>query len=140
MLSGYMTHFRGQIRGPHWGPTMDNLLIDFWRKHECLYNSSASSYYDKDLKTRLWSAFASSIGKSGNQSTDSVFIYLTCKKKKKQHARSSSVFIENDLLIWSMQDTRRHVTFNISRPIIQNIISTIIGIFSIICVNSLCQH
>lgn len=77
-----MSHFRGQIRGPHWGPTMDNLLIDFWQKHECLYNSSASSYNDKDLKTRLWSEFASSVGKSGNQSTDSVFVYLASKKKK----------------------------------------------------------
>ncbi|XP_026232008.1 uncharacterized protein LOC113173009 [Anabas testudineus] len=58
-----MTHFRGQIRGPHWGPTMDNLLIDFWRQHECLFNSSADSYYDKDLKTKLWTEFALSIGK-----------------------------------------------------------------------------
>ncbi|XP_042351090.1 uncharacterized protein LOC121949464 [Plectropomus leopardus] len=58
-----MTHFRGQIRGPHWGPTMDNMLIDFWRKHECLFNSSVDSYYDKDLKTKLWTEFAMSIGK-----------------------------------------------------------------------------
>ncbi|XP_070832212.1 uncharacterized protein [Chaetodon trifascialis] len=58
-----MTHFRGQIRGPHWGPTMDNMLIDFWRKHECLFNSSVDAYYDKDLKTKLWSEFALSIGK-----------------------------------------------------------------------------
>ncbi|XP_051261009.1 uncharacterized protein LOC127366201 [Dicentrarchus labrax] len=58
-----MTHFRGQIRGPHWGPTMDNMLIDFWRKHDCLFNSSVDSYYDKDLKTKLWSEFALSIGK-----------------------------------------------------------------------------
>uniref|UniRef100_UPI003AAAB7BE uncharacterized protein isoform X1 n=1 Tax=Centroberyx gerrardi TaxID=166262 RepID=UPI003AAAB7BE len=58
-----MTHFRGQIRGPHWGPAMDNMLIDFWRKHECLFNSSLESYYDKDLKTKLWSEFALSIGK-----------------------------------------------------------------------------
>ncbi|XP_023119680.1 uncharacterized protein LOC111564380 isoform X1 [Amphiprion ocellaris] len=59
-----MTHFRGQIRGPHWGPTMDNMLIDFWRRHECLFNSSADSYYDKDVKTKLWTEFALSIGKS----------------------------------------------------------------------------
>ncbi|XP_044221477.1 uncharacterized protein LOC122992020 [Thunnus albacares] len=58
-----MTHFRGQIRGPHWGPTMDNMLIDFWRKHECLFNSSLESYYDKHLKTKLWTEFAVSIGK-----------------------------------------------------------------------------
>ncbi|GAA6219686.1 uncharacterized protein LOC108901286 [Lates japonicus] len=58
-----MTHFRGQIRGPHWGPTMDNMLIDFWRRHECLFNSSVDSYYDKDLKTKLWTEFALSIGK-----------------------------------------------------------------------------
>ncbi|XP_031134755.1 uncharacterized protein LOC116035671 isoform X1 [Sander lucioperca] len=58
-----MTHFRGQIRGPHWGPTMDNMLIDFWRKHDCLFNSSVDSYYDKDLKTKLWTEFALSIGK-----------------------------------------------------------------------------
>ncbi|XP_044072611.1 uncharacterized protein LOC122885502 [Siniperca chuatsi] len=58
-----MAHFRGQIRGPHWGPTMDNMLIDFWRKHDCLFNSSVDSYYDKDLKTKLWSEFALSIGK-----------------------------------------------------------------------------
>ncbi|XP_040913398.1 uncharacterized protein LOC121194534 [Toxotes jaculatrix] len=58
-----MTHFRGQLRGPHWGPTMDNLLIDFWRKNECLFNSSVDSYYDKDLKTKLWTEFALSIGK-----------------------------------------------------------------------------
>ncbi|XP_029981316.1 uncharacterized protein LOC115412796 [Sphaeramia orbicularis] len=58
-----MTHFRGQIRGPHWGPTMDNLLIEFWSKHDCLFNSSLESYYDKDLKTKLWSEFALSIGK-----------------------------------------------------------------------------
>ncbi|XP_034742102.1 uncharacterized protein LOC117953314 isoform X2 [Etheostoma cragini] len=54
-----MTHFRGQIRGPHWGPTMDNMLIDFWSQHDCLFNSSVDSYYDKDLKTE----FALSIGK-----------------------------------------------------------------------------
>ncbi|XP_023273402.1 uncharacterized protein LOC111663438 [Seriola lalandi dorsalis] len=42
---------------------MDNLLIDFWHKHECLFNSSADSYYDKDLKTKLWTEFALSIGK-----------------------------------------------------------------------------
>ncbi|XP_068581337.1 uncharacterized protein [Cebidichthys violaceus] len=58
-----MTHFRGQIRGPHWGPTMDNMLIDFWRRHESLFNSSVDSYYDKDLKTKLWTEFAMSIGK-----------------------------------------------------------------------------
>ncbi|XP_049904658.1 uncharacterized protein LOC126392934 [Epinephelus moara] len=58
-----MTHFRGQIRGPHWGPTMDNMLIDFWRRHECLFNSSVDAYYDKDLKTKLWTEFALSIGK-----------------------------------------------------------------------------
>ncbi|XP_056144996.1 uncharacterized protein LOC130120472 [Lampris incognitus] len=58
-----MTHFRGQIRGPHWGPAMDNMLIEFWRKHECLFNSSIESYHDKDLKTKLWSEFAMSIGK-----------------------------------------------------------------------------
>ncbi|XP_062287322.1 uncharacterized protein LOC133992653 [Scomber scombrus] len=58
-----MTHFRGQIRGPHWGPTMDNMLIDFWRKHECLFNSSLETYYDKRLKTKLWTEFAVSIGK-----------------------------------------------------------------------------
>ncbi|XP_068428565.1 uncharacterized protein wu:fb74b10 [Clinocottus analis] len=58
-----MTHFRGQIRGPHWGFTMDNMLIDFWRGHECLFNSSLDSYYDKDLKTKLWTEFATSIGK-----------------------------------------------------------------------------
>ncbi|XP_053185076.1 uncharacterized protein LOC128368310 [Scomber japonicus] len=58
-----MTHFRGQIRGPHWGPTMDNMLIDFWRKHECLFNSSLETYYDKHLKTKLWTEFAVSIGK-----------------------------------------------------------------------------
>nr|XP_020475838.1 uncharacterized protein LOC109971741 isoform X2 [Monopterus albus] len=58
-----MTDFRGQIRGPHWGPTMDNMLIDFWRKHECLFNSSIDSYYDKDLKAKLWTEFALSIGK-----------------------------------------------------------------------------
>ncbi|XP_037646794.1 uncharacterized protein LOC119500884 isoform X1 [Sebastes umbrosus] len=58
-----MTHFRGQIRGPHWGPTMDNMLIDFWRRHDCLFNSSVDSYYDKDLKTSLWTEFAMSIGK-----------------------------------------------------------------------------
>ncbi|KAI3356575.1 hypothetical protein L3Q82_017776, partial [Scortum barcoo] len=58
-----MTHFRGQIRGPHWGPTMDNMLIDFWRRHDCLFNSSVDSYYDKELKTKLWTEFALSIGK-----------------------------------------------------------------------------
>ncbi|XP_047456649.1 uncharacterized protein LOC125017461 [Mugil cephalus] len=58
-----MTHFRGQIRGPHWGPTMDTMLIDFWRRHECLFNSSVDSYYDKDLKAKLWAEFALSIGK-----------------------------------------------------------------------------
>ncbi|KAL3970214.1 glycine hydroxymethyltransferase [Sarotherodon galilaeus] len=58
-----MTHFRGLIRGPHWGLALDNKLIDFWRKHECLFNSSAKSYYDKDLKTKLWTEFALSIGK-----------------------------------------------------------------------------
>ncbi|KAM9850947.1 uncharacterized protein ACBR49_006264 [Aulostomus maculatus] len=58
-----MTHFRGQIRGPHWGPAMDNQLIEFWRKHECLFNSALESYYDRNLKTRLWAEFASSIGK-----------------------------------------------------------------------------
>ncbi|XP_032385269.1 uncharacterized protein LOC116697851 isoform X2 [Etheostoma spectabile] len=58
-----MTHFRGQIRGPHWGPAMDNMLIDFWSKHDCLFNSSVDSYYDKDLKTKLWTEFALSIGK-----------------------------------------------------------------------------
>ncbi|XP_034042470.1 uncharacterized protein LOC117524761 [Thalassophryne amazonica] len=58
-----MAHFRGQIRGPHWGPTLDNMLIDFWRRQECLFNSSLESYYDKDLKTKLWSEFAVSIGK-----------------------------------------------------------------------------
>ncbi|XP_070694435.1 uncharacterized protein [Pempheris klunzingeri] len=42
---------------------MDNMLIDFWRKHDCLFNSSLDSYYDKDLKTKLWSEFASSVGK-----------------------------------------------------------------------------
>ncbi|XP_067372301.1 uncharacterized protein [Channa argus] len=58
-----MTHFRGQIRGPHWGPTMDKMLIDFWRKNECLFNPSIDSYYDKELKTKLWTEFAQSIGK-----------------------------------------------------------------------------
>ncbi|KAK9538106.1 hypothetical protein VZT92_005662 [Zoarces viviparus] len=58
-----MTHFRGQIRGPHWGPAMDNMLIDFWRRHESLFNSSVDSYYNKDLKTKLWTEFAMSIGK-----------------------------------------------------------------------------
>ncbi|KAM7380908.1 hypothetical protein PAMP_004178 [Pampus punctatissimus] len=42
---------------------MDNMLIDFWRKHECLFNSSLESYYDKDLKTKLWTEFSMSIGK-----------------------------------------------------------------------------
>ncbi|XP_026150453.1 uncharacterized protein LOC113122962 [Mastacembelus armatus] len=58
-----MAHFRGQIRGPHWGPTMDNMLIDFWRKHECLFNSSNDSYYDKNMKTKLWTEFAVAVGK-----------------------------------------------------------------------------
>lgn len=64
-LRDTMTHFRGQIRGPHWGPAMDNKLIDFWRRHECLFNSSASSYNDKNLKRKLWSEFALSVGKPG---------------------------------------------------------------------------
>ncbi|KAM3608444.1 uncharacterized protein V6R79_025449 [Siganus canaliculatus] len=59
-----MTHFRGQIRGPHWGLTMDRMLIDFWRKHECLFNSTTESYHDKDLKTKLWREFGSSVGKT----------------------------------------------------------------------------
>lgn len=42
---------------------MDNLLIEFWRQHDCLFNSSIESYYDKHLKTKLWSQFAQSIGK-----------------------------------------------------------------------------
>ncbi|XP_068185259.1 uncharacterized protein [Antennarius striatus] len=69
-----MTHFRGQIRGPHWGPTMDNMLIDFWRKHDCLFNSSSDSYYDKDLKARLWSEFASAVGKSEDVGRSGVLL------------------------------------------------------------------
>ncbi|XP_054643106.1 uncharacterized protein LOC129187604 [Dunckerocampus dactyliophorus] len=59
-----MAHFRGQIRGPHWGAKRDNILIDFWKKHECLFNSSLESFYDKELKTKLWSECALLIGKS----------------------------------------------------------------------------
>nr|XP_057938704.1 uncharacterized protein LOC131136151 isoform X2 [Doryrhamphus excisus] len=59
-----MAHFRGQIRGPHWGAKRDNILIDFWKKHECLFNSSLESFYDKELKTKLWSECAFLIGKS----------------------------------------------------------------------------
>lgn len=73
-----MAHFRGQIRGPHWGPTMDNMLIDFWRKHACLFNSSDESYYDKDLKTRLWSEFALSIGKSGEPHRLLLLVKKSC--------------------------------------------------------------
>lgn len=60
-----MAHFRGQIRGPHWGANRDNILIDFWKRHECLFNSSLESFYDRDMKTKLWSECALLIGKSG---------------------------------------------------------------------------
>lgn len=73
-----MAQFRGQIRGPHWGPAMDNMLIDFWRKHACLFNSSDESYYDKDLKTRLWSEFALSIGKSGEPDRLLLLVIRSC--------------------------------------------------------------
>ncbi|XP_019747598.1 uncharacterized protein LOC109528953 isoform X1 [Hippocampus comes] len=59
-----MAHFRGQIRGPHWGAKRDNVLIDFWKRHECLFNSSLESFYDRDMKTKLWSECALLIGKS----------------------------------------------------------------------------
>ncbi|XP_057709010.1 uncharacterized protein LOC130927311 [Corythoichthys intestinalis] len=59
-----MAHFRGQIRGPHWGAKRDNVLIDFWKKHECLFNSSLESFYDRDMKTKLWSECAVLLGKS----------------------------------------------------------------------------
>ncbi|XP_077436417.1 uncharacterized protein LOC144060602 [Vanacampus margaritifer] len=59
-----MAHFRGQIRGPHWGAKRDNILIDFWKRHECLFNSSLESFYDRDTKTKLWSECALLIGKS----------------------------------------------------------------------------
>ncbi|XP_061547332.1 uncharacterized protein LOC133410326 [Phycodurus eques] len=59
-----MAHFRGQIRGPHWGAKRDNILIDFWKRHECLFNSSLESFYDRDMKTKLWSECALLIGKS----------------------------------------------------------------------------
>lgn len=44
---------------------MDSMLIDFWGRHACLFNSSDVSFNDRELKTRLWSEFAASIGKSG---------------------------------------------------------------------------
>ncbi|XP_037095388.1 uncharacterized protein LOC119115206 [Syngnathus acus] len=59
-----MAHFRGQIRGPHWGAKRDNVLIDFWKRHECLFNSSLESFYDRDMKTKLWSECALLLGKS----------------------------------------------------------------------------
>lgn len=67
-----MTHFRGYVRGPHWGLTMDSMLIDFWGRHACLFNSSDVSFNDRELKTRLWSEFAASIGKSGEP-------FITCE-------------------------------------------------------------
>lgn len=57
---------------------MDNMLIDFWRKHDCLFNSSVDSYYDKDLKTKLWSEFASSIGKPGKPEDDRWYTETGC--------------------------------------------------------------
>ncbi|XP_029936170.1 uncharacterized protein LOC115379585 [Myripristis murdjan] len=47
-----------------WRDELDQRLIDFWRQHECLYDSSKACYHNKRLKTRLWSEFASSMGLS----------------------------------------------------------------------------
>ncbi|XP_056146086.1 uncharacterized protein LOC130121231 [Lampris incognitus] len=45
-----------------WWNEMDQKLIDFWKQHECLFNSRNPSYYNKKLKTKLWLDFASSVG------------------------------------------------------------------------------
>lgn len=47
-----------------WGQSLDSRLIDYWRNHEALFNSSLDTYHNKELKTRLWTEFALSIGRT----------------------------------------------------------------------------
>ena len=62
-----------------WSEEKEERLVELWREHECLFDVSAASYHNRNMRDNSWRTIASALGLPGRiSSTINMILLRNC--------------------------------------------------------------